>query len=128
MGKIFHLGDILSVTTGRLLSPTKMSGVYEILNYMTQDDLFTTQLPRAAVECRPSLVKRYPWLEEIDDSDDIDWQASWKEWLADKVAKHGEYHEVEPISPEDHEVIDVISELLRMGVPAEKIIPVVMGE
>lgn len=42
----FHLGDILSVTTGCLLSPRRMEGVYDILNFMTADNLFTHQLGR----------------------------------------------------------------------------------
>lgn len=47
-GKRFHLGDVLSITTGHLLSPRHMEGVYEILNHMTGDQLFTHQLPRAS--------------------------------------------------------------------------------
>lgn len=58
----FHLGDVLSITTGRLVSLRHMKGVYEILNFMTGDDLFTHQLPRAADECRPYLAMQFPQL------------------------------------------------------------------
>lgn len=45
--KTFHLGDILTITTGRLVSPRHMEGVYDILNWMTGEDLLVThQIPR----------------------------------------------------------------------------------
>jgi hypothetical protein len=35
----FHLGDVLTITTGRLVSPRHMDGVYDVLNFMTGDNL-----------------------------------------------------------------------------------------
>ena len=63
MGKEFSLGDVLSITTGRLLSDCHMDGVYDILNWMTGDNLFTHQLPRAAEKCEPWLIEQYPQLD-----------------------------------------------------------------
>jgi len=45
--KDFHISDILSITDGRLVSTRHMDGIYEILNFMTGDNLFTHQLPRS---------------------------------------------------------------------------------
>jgi hypothetical protein len=39
----FHLGDVLSITTGVLVSPRRMEGVSDILEFMTGSDLFTHQ-------------------------------------------------------------------------------------
>jgi len=64
MSKQFHIGDIISVTTGHLVSPSHIGGVYGILNYMTRDDLFTHQLPRASEQCAPYLVEQYPFLSK----------------------------------------------------------------
>ena len=61
--KKFHLGDVLSTTTERLVSPRHISGVYDILNFMTGDDLFTHQLPRASEECKPYLLEQFPQLD-----------------------------------------------------------------
>ena len=58
--KTFHLGDILSVTTSRLVSPRHIDGVYDILNWMTGDNLFTHQLPRASRECEGPLLAQHP--------------------------------------------------------------------
>ena len=60
--KQFHIGDILSITTDMLVSPRLMKGVYDILNYMTGDNLMTHQLPRVAKECKPYLIEQYPQL------------------------------------------------------------------
>ena len=61
--KKFHILDVLSVTTGRLLSPRGMDGIYDILGFMTGEDLFTHQLPRASDVCKPYLLRRFPKLD-----------------------------------------------------------------
>jgi len=60
--KEFTLGDVLSITTGRLVSERHMDGVYDILNWMTGDNLFTHVLPRAAEACEPVLKAQFPQL------------------------------------------------------------------
>ncbi len=60
--KLFHISDVLSVTTGRLVSSRHMDGIYEILNFLTGDKLFTHQLPRAMRECEPWLRSQFPRL------------------------------------------------------------------
>ena len=122
IGKKFHLGDILSITTSHLVSPTSMDGVYGILNFMTGDDLFTHALPRACRVSRPYLLAEYEWLTEIDASGVG--PRNWEEWLAEQIAKYGEYHIIYPILREDHEIVDPIEELKRMGIDESKIITV----
>ena len=60
--KDFHISDLLTLTTGRLVGSRHMRGVYEILNFMTGDSLFTHQLPRAMEECEPWLRQQFPRL------------------------------------------------------------------
>lgn len=60
--KSFPVVVVLTVTTGRLLC--EMEDVYDILNFMTGDNLFTHQLPRASDQCSPWLLKWYPELAE----------------------------------------------------------------
>lgn len=60
--KVFHISDVLTITTGRLLSNRHMEGAYDIWNFMTGDSLYTHQLPRAARECEPWLQKQFPQL------------------------------------------------------------------
>jgi len=61
MTKTFPLAQILSITTGRLMCD--MGGVFEILNHITGDNLYTHALPRAASFARPIIGELYPELE-----------------------------------------------------------------
>lgn len=45
----FTTGEVISAGTGRLCC--QMDGVYRILNYLTGDNLYTHQLPRAFKAC-----------------------------------------------------------------------------
>ena len=122
--KKFHLGDVLSITTGRLVSPRGIDGVYDILNHMTGDNLFTHQLPRASDECKPFLAKQFPQLAEINASG-VNPQ-NHKTWLAEQVAKYGEEFEVEPIPADAHEVKNPMVEAAEMMGGPEKVIAVVV--
>lgn len=118
--KRFHLGDILSLTTRRLVSMRHMEGVYDILNYMTRDNLFTHQLPRAYKECKPWLLRQHPWLKQIDASNVT--PENHKDWLAKQCGAFGEHHNVERIPQDDHDRIDPYDELVIMRGTDEGII------
>lgn len=107
--KDFHIGDVLSITTGKLVSPRLIDGVYDILNYMTGDNLFTHQLPRAWEECAAALIEQFPQLAEIDGKDCN--SDNWKQWLDDKVAQFGERLNVQPLAEGRHAFKDPITEL-----------------
>lgn len=121
MKKKYHLGDILSITTGALVSTRHVGGVYDILNWMTKDNLYTQQLGRASDECRPWLKTQHPQLKDIDASGVN--PENWETWLQEKVEQYGEYLEIEPLPDNIHDVIDPLTELSRM-VPEKKIIVV----
>lgn len=111
----FHIGDILSVTTGRLVSTRHIEGVYDILNFMTGESLYTHQLPRVSLEARPVLLRQHPLLVTADAS--MVNADNWKGWLAIQVERFGETLPVQPMNEDDHERIDPLSEL------AEKVHP-----
>jgi len=93
--KKFHLGDILSITAGPLVSPRHMMGVADILSFMVGESLFDCQLPRVADECRPYLLKQHPQLKKIDASDVTKY--NWQEWLDEQIENYGERLPVKPI-------------------------------
>lgn len=113
--KTFTLGDVLSITTGKLLSPRHMAGIYDILNWMTGDNLFTHQLPRAMDECAPYLLKQFPQLAAID-AEKVG-RENFAQWLHDQVLEHGNEFAVAKLPEHAHEFIDPMSEL------AEKVHP-----
>lgn len=124
--KTFHLGDILSVTTERVLSPRGMAGIYELLNYMTDDDLFTHQLPRAATACRPGLLAQYPELGAVCPSEDLSGEGPVRDWLAVMVKIYGEHLDVQPLQIGVWKRRNPLAELAEMVGP-ERVVPVVIG-
>lgn len=125
----FHLGDVLSVATGILVSLRGIGAVYDVCNFMTGDKLFTHQLPRASQECAPEIYRQHPDLHAIarpNFSGVTDAEAAVKEWLAEQAARFGEYRELAPLASGDHTVIDPLDEL-AMAYPNVKVIPFVVG-
>jgi len=102
--KEFHLGDILSVIYGRLLSPS-MNSVHEI------QDFITGNTPKLTCECKCYLSGQFPQLAspEMDFAiatlaemlkspvakDDQDMLVVG--WLAKQTAKYGETFTIQPI-------------------------------
>ncbi|WPS85580.1 hypothetical protein SMD22_00540 (plasmid) [Brevibacillus halotolerans] len=113
--KKFHISDILTVTTGKMLS----EGDIELLNYMTGDSLFTHQLPRAVKECAPFLLEQHPQLKEVT-GEEVNGN-NWKAWLEEQVAKYGEYFDVHPLPKGVHEEKDSLSEAYEMVSKANEI-------
>ena len=122
--KDFDLGDILSISHGRLVSRRHMEGVYDILNWMTNDSLFTHQLPRACRECKPWLLRQHPQLAEVN-ADDFD-NDKWEVWLTEMEREYGTTLPVARIPRDDHTYREPIEELREMIGPDKPIIPVVV--
>lgn len=114
-----HLGAILTVTTDVFVCPDGIGGIYALLNHMTGDNLMTHQLPRAAEECKPHLLAKFPQLAEVVTPDEFADEAHVWRWLAEQCERFGTWFEVTPLAAEDHTVIDPIAELrmIRPGMP-----------
>jgi hypothetical protein len=123
----FHLGDILSITTGRLVSPRHVEALYDVLNFMTGDNLFTHQLPRATDECAPEILRQHPDLAEVPVPDEFGGEAHVHAWVAEQVARFGEYRDLRPLPTGSHAVIDPLTELATMA-PHVAVIAVVLPE
>ena len=115
--KHFPLGDILSITTGRLVSRTEVDGVYRILNYMTSSDLFTHQLPRASTVCAPVLLSQHPQLRDVIVPKEFDDSAHVWRWLAEQEANYGATLPVASLNGDEYEVCNPIEELCDMVGP-----------
>lgn len=117
--KKFHVGDVLSITTGRVVSLRHIDGVYDILNFMTGDNIFTHQIPHALEECKPHLLEQLPQLKDADASGVT--PENWQNWLNEQVARFGEELTVHDIPEGWHEFCNPIKEMVEM-VGAEKVI------
>lgn len=61
--KEFDLADVLTVTTGIMLSDKGIDSVYSILNHMTGESLLFSHLSYARTCCLPLLFSTFPSLE-----------------------------------------------------------------
>ena len=135
--KLFHLGDVLSVTHERLVSPRHIEGVYDILGWMTGDQLYTHQLPRAGRTCKPALLAQFPELNAPEIQSSLDAMLIELEplqtkesrmvvinrWLDEQAKVYGEMLAVAPLTNGDYVTIDPLIELESM-VGKEKVIVV----
>lgn len=112
--KDFHIGDILSVTTGRLVSPRHIGGVYDILGWMVGESLMTHQLPRVSRECEPHLKAQHPDLNEIVVPDSVNSEESLLFWLAEQTERYGVTRPVRRLPAADHTQIDPLAEIAMM--------------
>lgn len=123
----FHIGDVLSITDGHLLSPTAMSGVHKICDWLAGEPVWTHQLMRVADEARPVLYHFFPELHEIEFPEGLSSEEAIAEWLSNIVEQYGEFRDVPQLSRVEHASIDPVLELQNM-VGADRVIPVVRGE
>ena len=126
--KKFHLGDVLSIITGRLVSPRHIDGVYAILHFMTDDNVFTHAIPRVIAECKPYLVKQFPQLDSSkmdaalatlgetleDKRGKIEAAKLVEVWLARQIEEYGEMLDVESIPKDAHAVKHPLAEIGEM--------------
>ena len=111
----FHIGDILSVITERLVSARGWEGLYDILGYMTDDSPSTTQLDRFAEECKPYLHQQFDktlaGFYEPPEEAMVDAPSMYR-WLGEIGHTIGEsLLTVKPITGDRHAVIDPMTEL-----------------
>lgn len=98
----FELGDIISVTTGRLVSRRHMDGLYDLMGYMTSDPGLTTiGLLAVGDICATELLRQHPQLASIEVPEfDIkrDGVESIWIWLGEQQAQFGRTLPVERIA------------------------------
>jgi hypothetical protein len=124
----FHLGDLLSITDGRLVSPRHIDGVYDVVDYVTGQQHMTHQLPRAAEAIRPWLLRQHPWLADVVIPGTLDSQATVTAWLAEVTPALGECHEVRAMPLGMYVGREPISELREMAPHAQIIGVEVRGD
>ena len=119
--KEFPTATVLTIVTGRLLC--KMDAVYEILNWMTGENLFTHQLPRVGEEAKPVILAMHPHLKSaVDEADQVTGE-NYRAWLTTWEERFGPSIAVPKLNIAQHERIDPLSELAEK-IPPERIIGV----
>lgn len=119
--KIFPTADVLSTITGRLMGD--IGGVYEVLNWMTGESVFTHQIPRISREAKPVILALRPEMAAACAEADQVNQENYRDWLALWIDRYGPTIEVPKFTADTHEFIDPISEIAEM-VPPDRLIVV----
>lgn len=120
----FHLGDLLSITDGHLVSPEHIAGVYKIVDFVTDQPHMTHQLPRAADEIRPWLLRQHPWLAQIQVPDGLDSETKVLTWLVKATDRWGAMHEVEQLPFGGYVGREPLAELEEMIPEAAEVIKI----
>lgn len=115
--KKFHLGDILTVITGKFLCPDGFSRLYELLDYLTGDKLLTHQLITASKFCKPQLLKQFPELADVDVGNVN--KDNYLQVMEELVKKYGEWFEVSKVKGWTYK--HPIKELIDNGMNEDKI-------
>jgi hypothetical protein len=133
--KQFHIGDLISVTTGQLVSPNHIDGVYDVCDHVTGEQHMIHQLPRARETVTPWLFHQHPWLKDIDVPEfDIPSEGSSEDamrivltWVDQVAARYGEFHDVAPMPFGMYVGREPITELQEMA-PQAQIITIEIDE
>lgn len=111
---VFDMATILTVICKRLYAPS-IKNLYEILNYMTGDKVFTHQLIRIADEMTPVILAQYPDLQELVETEkETVTEENFKEFLTDAIQKYGNEFPIIPCGLFEHKVIDPQEEMEQM--------------
>lgn len=112
----FHLGDLLTITDGHLVSPDGIGGVYEIIDFVTGMPHFTHQLPRGAEAIKPWLLEQHPWLADIAVPESaLATRDTVLAWLATVTAERGERHAVRAMPEGQYVGREPLAELVEMA-------------
>lgn len=120
--KDFPTLDALSAITGVLVSNKGIGCIYEVLNFMTGENLYTHQLPRVGREAQAFMCKRLAGLAETCEESKLVTRENYPEWQARWLARHGETITVTRMNVDDHESIDSLSELAEKVPPKRRIV------
>lgn len=97
MTKDFQLGALLSLSTGVLVAP--FGDVHELLDFMTGDQLFTHQIPRAGDACLPALLEQHPDLPtEIPAGVNLNSKQACREYVTGIAVELGESRTITPLA------------------------------
>lgn len=123
--KTFPTAVVLSTVTGRLICD--IGGIYEVLNWMTGESVYTHQLPRIGREAELVILAAHPHLREAVDEANQVTPENWQEWRDLWIERYGAEIAVPKMTAAEHERIDPMSELAEKVRP-DQIITVKVGD
>lgn len=108
--RTFRIGAIISVTHEILLCD--ISGIYELLNFITGENLFTHQLPRAVEHCKEHILNQCPELRGLSVKHVN--RENWQNFIVDVEAELGPTRDLCPLAAGEQINVDPLEELQNM--------------
>ena len=105
------LETVLSITTGRMF--TKIDKIYDILNFLYNDNIFTHQIPKILKISKPYILDKYPQLASIGQDVTINTDDDIKNFLDTQKSKLGNSFTFTPIPKELYKNIRIEDNLER---------------
>ena len=104
MLKEFELGDLLSVTTGHLVSRKHIAGVYEVYSHVLDYPVSTLGLVAHHDVVKAEVLRQHPDLEFVVYPElQIKNEKQIWEWLGMMEQEHGATLSLEQLSEKDHD-------------------------
>ncbi|MFC7344575.1 hypothetical protein [Saccharopolyspora griseoalba] len=117
--KKFHVADLVSITSGRVVSPRHIQAFYDVVDFVSGQKHWTHQLGRAAEEVvKPELLRQLPWLANIEPPA-LKSEKDVNEWAESVAKQYGEMHAVVQMSTGAYVNRDPVAELIEMQGPVE---------
>jgi hypothetical protein len=113
--KAFPTLDVLSAITGVIVTLRKIEPVYEVLNWMTGESLFTHQLPRVGEEARAVMLEFQPVLAEAIKEAELVTPDNWQERARTWLKRYGAKLMVPRMTADQHKSVDPLTELQEMA-------------
>jgi len=107
--KTFHLGDLLTLTTNKLLAPTQMQGLTDLVEHLIGRHITNDMdLLWFSQEARAKLVAQHPWLSHVvvPDTDDLNELVTW---FAHEIVSRGGSHQVIGVEIVEDEAIELLN-------------------
>ena len=108
----FDLGTVLTITSGRLF--TSMDNVYDILNYLSNDKIYTHQIPRVMKIAQSHVLGRYPQLDGVGKDAVINSEQDVKTFIDEQKGIYVDSFGLSPMFDEMYQHIDPIEEAVDM--------------
>lgn len=110
--KVFDLGTVLTVTSGKVF--TEIDNVYDILNHLSNDSIYTHQISRLMQVAQPWVLAKYPQLEGVGSDVIINNEQEAKMFVEKQKELFGNEFGLSPIPKELYQPIDPFEEMVSI--------------
>ena len=104
MYKAFHISDVLSVTTGVLLTDRHMEGVQEVFDHMVGFNTFTHELPTLFDPVAAEIFRQYHEMEWVVVPEWVDREVEIPAFIAECEARFGRMISLEQMAEQPERV------------------------